>query len=218
MIIYIIRHADPDYSKDTITDFGWKEANALADWLKNERIDKIYTSPMGRAIDTAKPTCEAKNMTSEILPWTKEHSDYMTAYKMTHDHECSYSFSLEKGIYDYKDFEDSERMKTVEEMIKNSDEFLASHGYVREGAFYKATKENDERIAVFCHGGFGGAWISHLIGLPTGLSFSALSVSTTSVTEIYFPSVENKYVRPQLKRFGEIHHIRSAGLKINEGV
>lgn len=218
MIIYIIRHADPDYLNDTITEFGWKQANALAKWLKEERIDKIYTSPMGRAIDTASPTCKVKGMKSEILPWAAEHDDYMTSHLLKHGDKCSYCFSLEKGIYDYKDFQDSKRMQTVEKMLKSADDFLALHGYVREGAFYKVTKENDERIAIFCHGGFGSTWISHLIGLPAGLSFGTISLSTSSVTEIYFPVAENNYIRPHLNRLGEIHHMRRAGLKNNESV
>lgn len=47
MILDIIRHADPDYANNTITEFGKLEAKALADFLKDENIDRIYTSPWG---------------------------------------------------------------------------------------------------------------------------------------------------------------------------
>jgi len=41
---------------------------------------------------------------------------------------------------------------------QGSDAFLARHGYVREGGRYRCESPSDERIAVFCHAGFGIAW------------------------------------------------------------
>lgn len=215
MFLYIIRHADPDYENNTITEFGWQEAYALAEWLKDIRIDKIYTSPLGRAIDTAKPTCDIKGMTSEILPWTEESMDYMMSHRITPESDCTYSFSVQKGVYDFKDFLDSDRMKTVENMQKCSDEFLASLGYERHGAMYKITKSNDERIAVFCHGGFGVAWIAHLLGTAPGFMYPNIMLNTSSVTTFEFRNAEEGEVRPVLRRLGEITHIYNAGLRVN---
>ena len=120
MILYIIRHADPDYENNTITPFGWEEAHALADWLKDMPIDKIYTSPLGRAIDTAAPTCKIKGIESTVLPWTFEHVDYMESHRLTPESQYRYKFSLQTGAYDFEDFIPNERMKTIEEMKRNS--------------------------------------------------------------------------------------------------
>ena len=215
MILYIIRHADPDYENNTITPFGWEEAHALADWLKDMPIDKIYTSPLGRAIDTAAPTCKIKGMESTILPWTSESMDYMESNHLTPKSQCRYKFSLQAGTYDFEDFMENDRIKTIEEMRQNSDEFLASLGYEREGIFYKVTRPNEERIAVFCHGGFGVEWISHLLGMAPGLMFSAIILNTSSVTTFEFPNSPEGYIRPQLKHLNEIYHIHQAGLRIN---
>lgn len=215
MILYIIRHADPDYENNTITEFGWEEAHALADWLKDVKIDKIYTSPLGRAIDTAKPTCEIKGMTSEILPWTEENIDYMEAHRLTPESELSYSYSVQKGIYDFKDFLDTDRMKTVENMQKCSDEFFESLGYRREGGLYKILRHNDESVAVFCHGGFGVAWIAHLLGTAPGLMYPNIMLNTSSVTTFEFRNLDKEYMRPALRRLGEITHIYKAGLRVN---
>ena len=155
-------------------------------------------------------------MTSEILPWTEESMDYMRNSNLTPESECSYSYSIQKGIYDYNDFSYDERKKTVENMQKCSDEFLASLGYEREGALYKITKENDEAIAVFCHGGFGGAWISYLLGNAPGNYWNTISLSTSSVTTFEFrTSTETGYTRPILCRLAEIKHIYDAGLRVN---
>ena len=155
-------------------------------------------------------------MTSEILPWTEESMDYMRNSNLTPESECSYSYSIQKGIYDYKDFSDPERMKRVENMQKCSDEFLASLGYEREGALYKITRENDEAIAVFCHGGFGGAWITHLLGNAPGNYWQTISLTTSSVTTFAFHNYSKTgYIRPILCRLGEIKHIYDAGLRVN---
>lgn len=215
MILHIIRHADPDYANNTITEFGWEEANALAEWLKDFRIDKIYSSPLGRALDTAAPTCKIKGLEPIVLPWTAESMDYMESSHFTPETECSYSFSIQKGVHDYKDQTDSGRMVTVENMIKNSDEFLASCGYKREGAFYKVTEPNHDIIAVFCHGGFGCAWISHLLNIAPGVMWPAISLNTSSVTTFVFSNPESGFTRPILKHLGEIEHIRRAGLRVN---
>ena len=75
MRLYIIRHADPDYANNTITPQGHLEAKALAKRMQKEGIDRIYSSPLGRALDTMKYTAQILNIEPHIEPWTKEHSD-----------------------------------------------------------------------------------------------------------------------------------------------
>ena len=156
-----------------------------------------------------------KGMEPIILPWTAESMDYMDSHRFTPESNCTYSFSLQKGIYDFKDNFEDNRMATVENMIKNSDEFLASYGYSREGAFYRITNHNDDSIAVFCHGGFGCAWIAHLLNTAPAAMYPGISLNTTSVTTFVFRNSDNGFTRPCLKRLGEIDHIRRAGLRIN---
>ena len=215
MILYIIRHADPDYANNTITEFGWQEAHALAEWMKDIKIDRIYASPLGRALDTAAPTCKDKGLEPTILPWTAESMDYMDSHRFTPKTDCSFSFSMKQGVYGFKDYADGGRMATIENMISNSDAFLASCGYSREGAFYRITNHNEDSIAVFCHGGFGSAWITHLLNMAPGVMWPCISLNTSSVTTFEFRNSDTGYTRPVLKRLGEIDHIRRAGLRIN---
>ncbi|MBQ9421016.1 MAG: histidine phosphatase family protein [Lachnospiraceae bacterium] len=57
MKLIFIRHGDPDYEHDTLTEKGRREAALLADRMKKqiagERSVTIYQSPLGRARDTA---------------------------------------------------------------------------------------------------------------------------------------------------------------------
>ena len=57
MVLYIIRHGNPDYEHDTLTPLGEKEAEALGERMKKEAPDLIYMSPRGRAIATLLHIC-----------------------------------------------------------------------------------------------------------------------------------------------------------------
>ena len=49
MRILIIRHGDPDYVHDSLTEKGWREAELLKNRLIREPMSAIYCSPLGRA-------------------------------------------------------------------------------------------------------------------------------------------------------------------------
>lgn len=49
MRLIFIRHADPDYVKDSLTEKGWREAELLARRTAQWKVDHIFCSPLGRA-------------------------------------------------------------------------------------------------------------------------------------------------------------------------
>ncbi len=212
MILHIIRHADPDYANNTITEFGRQEAAALAAYLHDKPLDKIYTSPLGRAIETALPTCRDKGLEYTVLPWTAESMDYMRPCDMPGN--CSYTFTLTEGVRDFTDLTSESRNGSDDMLVQNSDAFLASLGYERCGARYKVLRNNEETVAVFCHGGFGAAWISHMLLRPSQLSWLDIRLQTTGITTFVFGN-GSEYVYPVLTRLGEIPHIAVAGLRVN---
>ena len=59
MRLILIRHGDPDYSIDSLTDQGKKEAAALVPRLLKEDVKAFYLSPLGRAQATASYTLKA---------------------------------------------------------------------------------------------------------------------------------------------------------------
>lgn len=63
MKILIIRHGEPDYENDSLTEKGWREAEYLSEMLikqlnasSGDGAVCFYMSPYGRAQDTACPT------------------------------------------------------------------------------------------------------------------------------------------------------------------
>lgn len=63
MKLIFIRHAEPDYSIDSLTEKGFREAKILAERTKNWNVTQFYCSPLGRAQATAKPTLDAHHVT-----------------------------------------------------------------------------------------------------------------------------------------------------------
>lgn len=65
MKIILIRHAEPCYETDSLTDKGKKEAALLAQRTRHWHISQAYCSPLGRAQDTALPSLEAQGIRLE---------------------------------------------------------------------------------------------------------------------------------------------------------
>lgn len=210
MILHIIRHGDPDYENDTITAFGHEEAKALSVWLDRTEIHRIYTSPLGRAKDTASYTCARKGITPTVLPWAEESMDYMRHFPA--DARCEFRFSTAEGITDYIDFCD-DRMPTIDRLITSADAFFKELGYERQGTHYKITAPNDDVVAIFCHGGFGTALTAHLLGMPPAFGFPSMFKTTTSVTTFIFRDYYNTgLTRPRMLHFGDVSHLYAAGI------
>ena len=58
MILYYVRHGDPIYDPNSLTPLGQRQAEALAKRFGVHGLDRIYSSPSNRALQTAQPTCE----------------------------------------------------------------------------------------------------------------------------------------------------------------
>ena len=72
MNLLIIRHGDPDYSIDSLTEKGWREAEILSERIAPLDVKAYYVSPLGRAQDTASLTLKKAGRSAETMPWLKE--------------------------------------------------------------------------------------------------------------------------------------------------
>ncbi len=53
MKIIFIRHGEPNYEIDSLTEKGWREAELLSKRTAKWNVTDFYCSPLGRAKDTA---------------------------------------------------------------------------------------------------------------------------------------------------------------------
>ena len=74
MRIVFIRHGDPDYTNDTLTEKGRKEAALLAENIGYLNLDQavVYVSPLGRARDTAGYVLDKLGKTAVTMDWLQE--------------------------------------------------------------------------------------------------------------------------------------------------
>jgi len=72
MKLLIVRHADPDYDMDSLTETGWVEAELLAKRLEKLDVKAFYVSPLGRAKDTASLTLKAMGREAQECQWLRE--------------------------------------------------------------------------------------------------------------------------------------------------
>lgn len=226
MLLYIVRHGIPDYATDTLTEDGAKQAEAVAHRLVPAGIDEVYASPLGRARQTAEPTCRALGLEMQIEPFMSENTawHHLTALK---EDRRTWAFTQRALIlgsdesYDAKDgygrgiYADDEKAREGMAIIREgSDAFLAKLGYEKTGVGngYRATAPNDKHIAAFCHQGFGLHWLAYLLNLPVHIFTATFDISHTGVTVISFSAGSDGIAYPHCLCLSDISHIYGDGL------
>ena len=192
MKILLIRHGDPDYEHDTLTEQGWVEAELLARRLQSAAIDDFYLSPLGRAQDTAGVTLKALGRTGETLPWLREFwggfdEPYTGMRRCPWNLMPQYWTAQEKLLHPTQWREDGllrtgDVAEVYDETAVGVDELLARYGLIRQGNLYTG-ENNHKTIALFCHFGISMAILSHLMISPAVL-WQAFFMPTASVTTL----------------------------------
>lgn len=216
MRIFIIRHADPDYERKTITKAGHREAKALARRMKRIGLDEIYCSPIPRAVHTMQYTARLTGKKPVFLDWLRELSELRTqqppwgelmawdtpAQVLRHPDRRDWgSFS---GLRFLKGVPIREK---VEYIRGQSDRFLAGLGYRREGGRYRILRSNRKKIGVFCHGGFGLTWLALLLEIPLPLMWGGFWLAPTSVSTVLFDERSKTWATPRALGICDVSHL-----------
>lgn len=225
MIFFYIRHGDPVYEPDSLTPLGIRQADAAAKRLSLYGIDRIYSSTSERAIQTAKPTCELTKKDMELLDFTNEKyawRDFSVEKNgrrtwLSQDYEAKMLFTDESVIslghkwYEHPKFTDYKQ--GMDRVYNHIFEFFKSLGYenIRDTGKYRVLKSNDERVALFAHGGFGIAFLSVVLGIPYPIVAKHYEMCHTGITAIEFKE-ENGYAFPKLLTLSSDSHLYREGL------
>ena len=222
MRIMIVRHCDPDYAIDSLTEKGWREAGLLADRLSELDYRGIYCSPLGRAKDTAEATLKRIGKRAEIMDWLREFQAYVidpdTGKKrdICWDLMPGYWASIEE-MYDRNGWIHTPIMKSGDAasqykwVAEGLDGVLAQNGYVREGNLYRAEKANRDTIIFFCHFGVECVMLSHLTGVSPVIYWHHFMAVPSSVTTLYTEERQQGAVSFRCTQFGDISHLYAAG-------
>ena len=221
MKLLIIRHGDPDYSIDSLTPTGWKEAELLADRIAQLDVKAFYVSPLGRAQDTASLTLKKMGRTAETLPWLREFAPSPVRPNtekrsvcwdwLPQDWTAEPLFYDEKRWYDVPAFAQAGVKEAAKWVTDGLDALLASHGYVRDGRLYRAENPNEDTIVLFCHFGLECVLLGHLMGISPMLLWHGTCAAPTSVTTINTEERREGIAYFRMSAFGDISHLYVAG-------
>jgi len=223
MKLIFVRHGHPDYEKDCLTGLGHLHGKAVAERLKDESIDSVYSSTCGRAYETALYICERKGLPlSEQLDYMRElnwcpldgtpdysiYDPWRIANEMVQNHESI----LSPDWVLHEEFSQSKVIGEVEKVAKGIDGFLEKLGYAREGEYYRVKRANEETVVLVSHGGSSCAAIAHLFNLTFPFMCNVLHLDFTSICEVKFKGAEGELITPRFGLVKDSRHIE--GIKI----
>jgi len=145
--------ADPELS---VT--GHTQARHLAEYLKGERIDRLITSPLKRAVQTAEPITELLGLEAEVHHGVSEFdalsSEYVPIEELKATNDPRWQEMLD-GTWVPEGGMTRDEFRDV--VVPAVDEIIAS--------------SPSQRVAVTCHGGVINAYLSHMLGLDEPMFF-----------------------------------------------
>lgn len=237
MKIRFIRHGDPDYVNDTLTEKGRREASLLARMAPGMELGDCYMSPLGRAKDTADYSLKAAGKTAKLLDWLQEFpakvdinsSEFLQrAYPDTEKENGRFRERIvwdmvpgswaEKPEYSHPTkwresevAENSDLTAVYDRVAEGFDRLLLEYGYKKEGNHYHVVKENEQTITLFCHFGVTCVLLSRLWNVSPFVLWHTLALAPTSVTEVVTEEREEGTAFFRATCLGDISHLHAGG-------
>ncbi len=221
MKLILIRHGDPDYDRDSLTEKGKREAIALARYMKHTRMDHVYCSPLGRARETCLAVRREAGFDFEELPWLREFNaeiklpyldeksfcwDLLPAYAAEHPLLFDPVHWMEDDIFTGSDL--PEKWAAVRSGL---DELLAKHGYRHDGYLFRVEKANRDNLVLFCHFGITAVMLGILTNNSPYVFWQHFCSLTTSVTTLATEERERGITSFRCIGFGDLSHLALAG-------
>ena len=241
MKLIIIRHAEPDYERMTITEKGRREAELLADRVVRWRADRYFVSPYRRARETAAPAMARLGREPEVLDWLREAG---FIFPLPTDGTAHLLWDLapsqwmaEPLLLDPDRWLEApclaaavpgpvaEAPLRLEDpvyvpgavqdyyrtMCRELDGLCASYGYVRRGKSYEKKKKNDAVLVFFVHLGTHAMMLSHLLNLSPLAVLQGAWIAPTGVTILGTEHILPGEAYFRIQTLGDVSHLHRAG-------
>jgi len=218
MKLIFIRHGDPNYAIDSLTEKGWKEAEILGEKIAQMDVKEFFVSPLGRAKDTAAVTLDKMNRTAIQKEWLREFAVRMERPEIPGKLQPVWDWlpqdwMAEEKYFHYDTWYDTDIMREhgVEEEYKwiceNFDGLLAELGYRREGKLYRVERQNADTFVFFCHFGLECALLGHLLSVSPMILWHCTCAAPTSVTTVVTEERREGIASFRTLTFGDISHL-----------
>ncbi len=147
MRLLLIRHGDPDYTIDGLTETGRREAELLAARIAPLDVAEYYVSTMGRARETARPTLEKAGREALACDWLQEFSigvrrpdrggelSVVPWDWLPQDWARDPLLLDRERWHEHPVFAEADLKSAYDQVIEAFEQVLAEHGYVRDGLF-----------------------------------------------------------------------------------
>ena len=238
MRLIFIRHAEPDYMHNTLTEKGFREARILAERTKNWKVTQFYESPIARAQLTAEPTLEAQNRDAVVLDWMKEFAYGETPDPTTGEiHHVSWDFmpqwwTEQHQLFDPENFyehpilaQNDGYVKAVHNLRTGMDELLNGYGYTRSGLYYTfdpdkngkqyETDDEETTLVFFAHLGANLEAIGYLLHLSPVQLQHVFYIAPTSISVLNMEKRMPGVGMFRAQCIGDVTHLLDAGEPIS---
>lgn len=228
MKLIFIRHGEPDFSIDSLTSKGWREAGFLSERTALWQITDLYCSPLGRARDTASLTLKKLGREAVICDWLREidcriknpaSGEQTVAWDMLPDY-----LNQHPELMDREDWRKNPDMQAgnlnsyVDYVTEGLDQLLEQYGYRREGLRYRTTKETrrDATVVCFCHFGTTCASMAHLLNFAPHQLWQGYYLAPTSVTVLGTEERTEGEAYFRCQMMGDTSHLRAHGEPVSD--
>lgn len=222
MRILLIRHAEPDYTVDSLTPKGRVEAELLSRRMVKYDVRDFYVSPLGRAKDTAAYTLEKLGREAETLPWLRE---FRGSYPDPETGERRIvAWDVKPRIWtafpgvtqidtwcDTPAFAGGDVKEIWQETTAGVDELLGRYGYVKDGPVWKCENNGDFTIALFCHFGISMAILGYLTDVSPMVLWQHTMCLPSSLTEVVTEERIKGEVIFRMTKLGDLTHLEASG-------
>ena len=224
MEIVFIRHGDPNYELDALTEKGILEAKALIPRIEKMNADYYYVSPLGRARQTAQIAMERIDKEAEVKDWLKE-------FPAVVEHICEPNpgpqcwdwmpsdWAKEPSFYDIDRFYDHPVManghvkEIYEDVLRHFDALLKKHGYAKNGKTFDVLNGNHDTLCFFCHFGIECVLLSYLINVSPMILWHGFVAAPSSVTIVNTEERQKGIASFRISHFGDTSHLDASGLE-----
>ena len=217
MKILLVRHAEPDYSIDSLTEKGRVEAELLSQRLARLPVRDFYVSPKGRAQATAEYTLRRVGRTAETLPWLAEFRGACNDPD-TGKHRIAWDFrprtwAAKPMLWSVDTWADDpmfegSNVKTVwEETKAGVDELLARYGYRKDGPVFRCDNNTGDTLVLFCHFAISMVIMGYLCDISPIVLLHRFAMQPSSVTTLITEERIKGEVSFRAMQVGDISHL-----------
>ena len=193
MELILIRHGLPEKvikedgapANPPLSSVGLDQADKMAAFMSDEKLDRIYTSPMQRAFQTGTPLAAVHGMELEVEEGVAEYDKESTAYIPT---EQLKELDYDRWLRLMNGETDSNFPVFVDTVLQSLNKIIQENA--------------GKRVAVTCHGGVVNVFAAHVMGFEPKMFFNP---NYTSINRFMASSSGSKTVITLNEHF----HLRS---------